>query len=242
MCYSMIVYLMKCMSLLVLLLLRILKGIIVLVGVIFCITCPIHHLIFTMVITYNSAKEIWDALKKKYSKEDAGFKKYVVGRFLDFKMVDEKPIMDQVNEYQHIVLEILAKGMKIDEAFQAAALIEKLPPSWKDDRNYLKHKSRDLSMENLIVHVRIEESNWMRDKTNYPNLEFTYKANLVEQKNFRKNGKGLMERLKVYSRNKIILERKRKVLALCVKKLVMWLLIVSSGRDKITITPSLKPN
>ena len=61
------------------------------------------------------------------------------------------------------------------------------------------------------------------------------------QKNFRKNGKGLMERLKVYSRNKIILERKRKVLALCVKKLVMWLLIVSSGRDKITITPSLKP-
>ena len=38
-----------------------------------------------MVITYNSAKEIWHALKKKYSKEDAGFKKYVVGRFLDFK-------------------------------------------------------------------------------------------------------------------------------------------------------------
>ena len=76
--------------------------------------------------------------------EDAGFKKYVVGRFLDFKMVDEKPIMDQVHEYQHIVLEILAQGMKIDEAFQAAALIEKLPLSWKDYRNYLKHKRRDL--------------------------------------------------------------------------------------------------
>ena len=146
-----------------------------------------------MVITYNFAKEIWDALKKKYSKEDAGLKKYVVGRFLDFKMVDEKPIMDQVNEYQHIVLEILAKGMKIDEAFQAAALIEKLPPSWKDYRNYLKHKSRDLSMEDLIVHIRIEESNRMRDITNYTNLEFTSKANLVEQKNtekFQKKWKG----------------------------------------------------
>lgn len=125
--------------------------------------------------------------------------------------------------------------------FQAPALIEKLPPSWKDYRNYLKHKKRDLSMEDLVVNIQIEESNRMRDITNFPNLEFTSKANLVEQKNFRKNGKGLMERLKVYSRNKIILERKRKVLALCVEKLVMWLLIVSSGRDKITITPSLKP-
>ena len=96
-------------------------------------------------------------------------------------------------------------------------------------------------MEDLVVHIGIEELNWMRDITNYPNLEFTSKANLVEQKNFRKNGKGLMERQKVYSRNKIILERKRKVLALCVEKMVMWLLIVSSGRDKITITPSLQP-
>ena len=109
--------------------------------------------------------------------EDAGFKKYVVGRFLDFKMVDEKPIMDKVHEYQHIVLEILAKGMKIDEEFQAAAFIEKLPPSWKDYRNYLKHKRRDLSMEDLIVHIRIEESNRMGDITNYTNLEFTSKAN-----------------------------------------------------------------
>lgn len=61
--------------------------------------------------------------------------------------------------------------------------LEKLPPSWKDYRNYLKHKKRDLSMEDLVVHIRIEESNRMRDTTNYPNLEFTSKANLVEQKN-----------------------------------------------------------
>ena len=87
-------------------------------------TCRGHILnylsnsLFDIYCGYNSAKEIWDALKKKYSMEDAGFKKYVVGRFLDFKMVDEKPIMDRVHEYQHIVLEILAEGMKIDEAYK----------------------------------------------------------------------------------------------------------------------------
>ena len=95
-------------------------------------------------------------------------------------MVDEKPIMDQVHEYQHIVLEILAEGMKIDEAFQAAALIEKLPPSWKDYRNYLKHKKRELSMEDLVVHIRIEELNRLRDQIDHVNHDFVSKANLVE--------------------------------------------------------------
>ena len=51
-----------------------------------------------------------------------------MGRFLDYKMSDDKPIMEQVHEYQNIVLEILVEGMVIDDAFQAAALIEKLPP------------------------------------------------------------------------------------------------------------------
>ena len=41
-------------------------------------------------------------------------------------------------------------------------------------------------MEDLVVHIGIEELNWMRDITNYPNLEFTSKANLVEQKNAKK--------------------------------------------------------
>jgi hypothetical protein len=45
-------------------------------------------------------------------------KKYVVGRFLDYKMVYQKPIMDQVHEYQHIVIETLGGRMKVDEAFK----------------------------------------------------------------------------------------------------------------------------
>jgi hypothetical protein len=53
----------------------------------------------------------------------------VVGRFLDYKMTDENPIMEQVHEYQNVVLEILAEGMVIDDAFHVTALIEKLPPS-----------------------------------------------------------------------------------------------------------------
>ena len=42
-----------------------------------------------------SAKSLWESLEKKYKTEEAGQKKFVVGRFLDYKMVDSKMVMSQ---------------------------------------------------------------------------------------------------------------------------------------------------
>ena len=39
------------------------------------------------------ARELWESLDRKYKTEDAGMKKFVVGRFLDYKMVDSKTII-----------------------------------------------------------------------------------------------------------------------------------------------------
>ena len=36
----------------------------------------------------KSDKELWESLDKKYKTEDAGTKKFVVGRFLNYKMAD----------------------------------------------------------------------------------------------------------------------------------------------------------
>jgi hypothetical protein len=44
----------------------------------------LHYLsnsLFDIYCSYKTAKDIWEALKKKYSTEDVGLKKYVVGRF-----------------------------------------------------------------------------------------------------------------------------------------------------------------
>ena len=62
----------------------------------------LHYLsnsLFDIYCSYKSAKEIWEALKKKYSTEDAGTKKYVVGGFLDYKKNNDKHIMEQIHEY-----------------------------------------------------------------------------------------------------------------------------------------------
>ena len=48
----------------------------------------------------KSAKELWDSLDKKYKTEDLGTKKFLVGRFLDYKMVFSKTVRGQVQEIQ----------------------------------------------------------------------------------------------------------------------------------------------
>ena len=86
-------------------------------------------------------------------------KKFVVGRFLDFKMMDSRTVISQVQEIQVILHEIQAEGMILSETFQVAAIIKKLPLGWKDFKNYLKHKRKEMNLEELIVRLRIEEDN-----------------------------------------------------------------------------------
>ncbi|XP_069155773.1 uncharacterized protein [Solanum lycopersicum] len=82
----------------------------------------------------RTSKELWDALEKKYKTEDAGMKKFIVAKILEYKMIN------------------------------MAAIIEKLPPLWKDFKNYLKHKSKEMTVENLTVRLRIEEDNKVAEK------------------------------------------------------------------------------
>ena len=83
----------------------------------------------------------------------------MVAKFLDYKMVDTKAVVTQIQELKVIIHDLLNKGMIINEVFQVAAFIEKLPPSWKDFKNYLKHKRKEMTLEDLIVRLKIEEDN-----------------------------------------------------------------------------------
>ncbi|KZV52213.1 hypothetical protein F511_07168 [Dorcoceras hygrometricum] len=126
----------------------------------------------------KTAKELWESLDRKYKTEDAGAKKFLFGRFLDFKMQDSKPVISQVQELQLILHDIHAEGMTLSDSFQVAAIIEKLSPAWKDFKNYLKHKRKEMNVEELIVRLRIEEDNRNSEIRLFtPNVA---KANVVE--------------------------------------------------------------
>ncbi|GJX45233.1 retrovirus-related pol polyprotein from transposon TNT 1-94 [Tanacetum coccineum] len=134
----------------------------------------------------TTAKELWESLERKYKTEDAGTKKFVVARFLDYKMVDSKSVVSQVQDLQVLLHDIHAEGMTLSETFQVAAIIEKLPPSWVEFKNYLKHKRKEMSVEDLVVRLRIEEDNKLaqkNDKKGKGKSEYLApKAGIVKQK------------------------------------------------------------
>ncbi|XP_073057013.1 uncharacterized protein [Primulina eburnea] len=93
-------------------------------------------------------------------------------------MVDSKPVISQVQELQVILHEIHGEGMTLSESFQVAAIVEKLPPAWKDFKNYLKHKRKEMNVEELIVRLRIEENNKSSERRLFSPV--AAKANVVE--------------------------------------------------------------
>ncbi|XP_077252456.1 uncharacterized protein LOC143891830 [Tasmannia lanceolata] len=119
--------------------------------------------LFDIYQSMGSASEIWTALEIKYMAEDASSKKFTVSRFLNFRVVDDRPVIDQLHEIQHIVNQIHLQGILLDDSFIVPSIIDKLPPTWKDFRKSLKHKKEEMSLEKLAQCLRIEEESRIRD-------------------------------------------------------------------------------
>ena len=88
----------------------------------------------------------------------------MVAKFLDYKIVESNTIGSQGQELQLILHDLIAEDMVVNEAFQVAAMIEKLPPSWNDFKNYLKHKRKEMKLEDLVIPLNIEEDNRNAEK------------------------------------------------------------------------------
>ncbi|GJX85415.1 hypothetical protein Tco_0336189 [Tanacetum coccineum] len=72
----------------------------------------------------NNAKDIWESLKCKYKTEDDCTKKFIVARFLDYKMVNSKNVISQIQDLQVLLHDIHNEGMTLSETFQVAAIMK----------------------------------------------------------------------------------------------------------------------
>ena len=88
---------------------------------------------------------------------------FVIAKFLDYKMVDSKIVGSQVQELQLILHDLIAEYIVVNEAFQSVAMIEKLPPSWNDFKN-LKHKRKEMKLEDLVIRLKIVKDNKNAEK------------------------------------------------------------------------------
>ncbi|GJX02562.1 hypothetical protein Tco_0186475 [Tanacetum coccineum] len=69
----------------------------------------VRYLCYNVYARPRNAKELWESLERKYKTEDAGTKKFVVARFLDYKMVDSKNVISQVQDLQVLLHDIHAE-------------------------------------------------------------------------------------------------------------------------------------
>jgi len=63
----------------------------------------------------------------KYTVEDVGKQKIIIGKFYQWEIVDNKDIKTQINEYHRLLEDMKAENINFLEGFIAEILIEKLP-------------------------------------------------------------------------------------------------------------------
>ncbi|GJX81440.1 zinc finger, CCHC-type containing protein [Tanacetum coccineum] len=122
--------------------------------------------LFDVYQNYSTAKELWNAIEECYVTEDATSKKFIISKFNSYKMVDSRPIMDQMYELEHILSIFTQNNMNMDESIQVASIIDKLPSTWKDVKKNLKHRKDVLSLKDLSKHLLIKEQYRLENKTN----------------------------------------------------------------------------
>ena len=120
-------------------------------------------------------------MNKKYILEDAGTKKYAIWNFRNFQMIEDRDVSSQIHDNHLLINDLAIEGIKLLESFVASYLVETLPESWKDYKNNIKHNRKKVSLEDVIIHIRIEEQNRNRDNINIEKAkELSSKANVVE--------------------------------------------------------------
>ena len=140
--------------------------------------------LFDVYNVYKEANKIWESLILKYTAEDASKQKFVVANYYKWEMVEGKDIKSQINEYRRLLEELRAEKINLLDEFVVGVLIEKLPDSWNDYKQQLKHKQKQLSLTDLITHIIIEDTN-RRTIQIAKGKELAAKANFVQAQNKR---------------------------------------------------------
>src|SRR6185437_4979491 len=140
----------------------------------------LHDHLVDVYIHITDAKELWDALAAKYDATDAGSELYTMESFHDFRMVNNRSVVEQAHEIQVLVKEIELLKCPLPDKFVARCIIAKLPSSWRDFTTILKHKRQEISVENLIASLDVEEKARAKDASEKGG-EGNSSANMVQK-------------------------------------------------------------
>jgi hypothetical protein len=124
---------------------------------------------------------MWDALEAKYGVSDAGSELYVMEQFHDYRMVDDRSVVEQVHEVQTQAKELEMFGYVWPNKFVAGCMISKLPHTWTDFAISLKHKRQEFGIAELIGSLDVEEKARAKDVRSKKVSEGSSNAHVVQK-------------------------------------------------------------
>ena len=114
-------------------------------------------------MSFDNGKDMWAALEAKFGASDAGSELYVIEKFYDYKMTDERSVVQQAHEIQSLAKELEYFKCVLSNKFFAGGIIAKLPPSWNNFATSLTHKRQEFSAADLIGTLDVEEKASAKD-------------------------------------------------------------------------------
>jgi hypothetical protein len=77
----------------------------------------------------KDAKAMWDHLNATYGASDVGKGLYIMESFNDYKMVANKPVVEQAHEIHLLAMELELLKCVLPDEFVVGCIIAKLPSS-----------------------------------------------------------------------------------------------------------------
>jgi hypothetical protein len=149
----------------------------------------ISVLVDNLVDTYlqrKTRKNIWEALEAQYGTSDADGELYVMEQFLDYRMVEDRSVVEQAHEVQALAKELENYRKEaprvLPNKFVTTAIITKLPHYWRDFATSLKHKRKEFTFDDLIATLDVEENARAKD-TREKTIAGSSSANFVQRGN-----------------------------------------------------------
>jgi hypothetical protein len=136
----------------------------------------------------RDGKELWDALEAKFGAADAGGELYAMEQFNDYKMVENRSVVEQAHEVQIMAKELELLKCVLPDKFVAGCIVAKLPPSWRSFATSLKHQRQEFSVENIIGSPDVEEKAREKDK-HTGGTEGKSASNMVQKNAHKSKGK-----------------------------------------------------
>nr|ABG22485.1 retrotransposon protein, putative, Ty1-copia subclass [Oryza sativa Japonica Group] len=96
-----------------------------------CILSVLGDRLVEVYMHMTDAKELWDALNTKFGATDASNDLYIMEQFHDYKMADNRSVVEQAHEIQTMAKELELLKCVLPDKFVVGCIIAKLPPSWR---------------------------------------------------------------------------------------------------------------